>query len=113
MKATAVNVPRFSAEYWNYTGEQAESGETINTYFKDEDIRCTLVENGGSVMVIYREPLRNNAQLRNVKDRLGNSIFTIDGEDYYVYIGTPQPVFNVFGAVEAYKHTLQRAYILA
>lgn len=112
MKATAVMPPKFTGEYWDYTIEQTDAGELVNTYFKDSDIRFQLVSGDGNAVVFYKEPLRNNAQLRNVRDRNGRPIFEIEGVPYSMFLGTPQPVFSVFGTVQGYKHVLMRNYAI-
>ena len=90
------------------TSVNPDSGETVNEYYKRDDIKVMLTENQGVMLVFCRELLSFNAQLRNVRDRRGNRIVDFGQQQAYFFIGSPTVQFDVFGNTMGYKYTLTR-----
>lgn len=111
MKFTTMHTHVFTAEYWDYTTEQGIDGQLTSTYFFDRNLRFSLVSAEKGTMYLFAdEQLRYNAQVRELKDSVGNYVFkqALTGEPVLSYVGLSEPVFDVFGTVVGYRHDLSQ-----
>lgn len=96
-----------SAEFWNFTVTQDPiSGEVVQTYAKDSDIRLMLTEKNDVPIAFTRELLPFNGQLRNIVDASATPILDVLGNTRVAWLGSPVAQFDVFGNIIGYKYTL-------
>lgn len=110
MKVNTVFKENATAEYWDYTTSLDPINGRVDTYYKKSNVKVGLIPVRSGVLSVWcRTYLRRNVELRNLRDPEGNLVFAdSEGNQVAGIVGLGEPVFNIFGVVEAYRHDVAR-----
>lgn len=110
MRSTALVKFDYVAEYWDFTETINNAGVPVKAYYFSKHVPCLVLGAlQGGIWLMSREPLRLDAQVRSVIDRMGNEVLkdsTNEAKTHLVYMLEPQ--MNVFGVLEGYKHQIRQ-----
>lgn len=106
MRADALITLNTTAEHWTQVTTQDDSGDINVDYVFDGNITLTMLDTVNNSPIIFtRTPLTFNDKLLNIKDARGNDVFQRNGAAA-TYVGSGQPVFDVFGSVMGYRYII-------
>lgn len=78
------------------------------TWAYDTSATALVTQQGGGMALVTLEPIVIGHQVRNLKDRVGNSILVVGGEEYPMYVNTSDPQFDPYSQLIGWKHSLRR-----
>lgn len=74
----------------------------------ESGLKGMVIPQSGGMALITKEPLEIGQQVRNLVDRNGTSLLTVNGSAYPMYIHTSDPQLSPFSEVIGWKHSLRR-----
>lgn len=91
-----------TAEYWNFTLTTEAGGTLTPVYANTGEVNFLFATDPSAprAVILSKKPFRKGIQLRGITDSAGNDV--LPGA-WYV-ITAVEPVINMFGRVETYRH---------
>lgn len=103
---------RFDNTYDVYTAVYEQdllSGELNGTFtFSETGLGLIIPGPVGTVYLNTYDTYPLRSAIRNVRDRNGNVVFAIDGDEYDMYVIDANPQYDAFGSIVGWRHSLQR-----
>jgi len=96
----------YTVDHYEYTEGTTDQEGVIYVY--KETLAGTLSPGRTQTYLFLPMQLPVGDVILNAKDKNGTPIFTRRGENYRMYINESAPVFDIFGNLVQYRHTLRQ-----